>query len=155
MISNRQTNIDNARITSLLLGVVFVSPMFFSSRVETDESQEKADRNDVRKRTLTFDRTDWCISTIVFLSYSRFLVRHHWFVLSLVVVIAIVLTIIGVLCTQLPDFSDPRKVNRTRRSTTNFFLVFSSSGMGSTWKGHDLFAIDGFTTRVGEISSCL
>ncbi|CAF0998227.1 unnamed protein product [Rotaria sordida] len=40
--------------------------------------------------------------------YSRLLVRHHWFVLAFVVFICITLTIIGLVFTQLPDFSDPR-----------------------------------------------
>jgi hypothetical protein len=49
---------------------------------------------------------------IVFLfSYSRLLVRHHWFVLSFVVLISIILTIVGLAFTQLPDFSDPRLVS--------------------------------------------
>ncbi|CAF0976852.1 unnamed protein product [Rotaria sp. Silwood1] len=40
--------------------------------------------------------------------YSRLLVRHHWFVLGFVIFICITLTIIGLVFTQLPDFSDPR-----------------------------------------------
>ncbi|UJR21298.1 hypothetical protein I4U23_024389 [Adineta vaga] len=41
-------------------------------------------------------------------TYSRILVRHHWLVLSFVIFICIILTVIGVIFTQLPDFSDPR-----------------------------------------------
>jgi len=47
-----------------------------------------------------------------FFSYSRLLVRHHWFVLNFVVLISIILTIVGLAFTQLPDFSDPRIVRK-------------------------------------------
>jgi len=63
-------------------------------------------------------------------SYSRLLVRHHWFVLNFVVLFSIVLTIVGLGFTQLPDFSDPRKVNQCkrlfRRERICAFLVFFS-----------------------------
>jgi hypothetical protein len=48
---------------------------------------------------------------MLYFSYSRLLVRHHWFVLNFVVLISIILTIVGLAFTQLPDFSDPRKVS--------------------------------------------
>ncbi|CAF0755731.1 unnamed protein product [Adineta steineri] len=41
-------------------------------------------------------------------TYSRLLVRHHWLVLGFVIFISVILTIIGIAFTQLPDFSDPR-----------------------------------------------
>ncbi|CAF1239448.1 unnamed protein product [Rotaria magnacalcarata] len=40
--------------------------------------------------------------------YPRLLVRHHWFVLGFVVFICVTLTAVGIVFTQLPDFSDPR-----------------------------------------------
>lgn len=49
----------------------------------------------------------FCLSRF---SYSRILVRHHWLVVGIVVLGAVILTTIGILFTDLPDFSDPRKV---------------------------------------------
>ena len=51
-------------------------------------------------------QTDLCSYS----SYSRLLVRHHWLVLGSAVLISIILTIVGLAFTQLPDFSDPRLV---------------------------------------------
>ena len=58
-------------------------------------------------------------------SYSRLLVRHHWFVLNLVVIISILLTIIGLAFTQLPDFSDPRIVRLTKSEIRQMICFFS------------------------------
>ena len=136
--------------------------------------------HDVRKRTLDTLSMDWLHSfvlsptplfflfpsispidrwntnnrTFSLASYSRFLVRHHWFVLSSVVLIAIVLTVIGLVCKDLPDFSDPRKVkhwSKGHRSSFDATLL----GMGCTGERDDLFTIDGSKACFGEISSCL
>ena len=72
----------------------------------------------VRMRTLVSPARDWlhCCRRRRRCSYSRFLVRHHWFTVSAVVFVAVALTILGFVFTRLPDFSDPRKVSDESRA---------------------------------------
>ena len=59
--------------------------------------------------------------------------RHHWFVVSFVVISAIILTVVGVFLADLPDFSDPRKVKEKKHVEFHFQLFFQ--GWGARGKG--------------------
>ena len=105
----------------------------------------------VRKRTLVSPANDW-LHCCRHYSYSRFLVRHHWFTVSAVVVIAVALTILGFVFTRLPDFSDPRKVGGESQAEMSI-LASTCLGMGSARQGHDLLSAHGVTARLGTISA--